>query len=541
MKLEPKEKLFLFCICTAIMVITSLPYFVNSIKTPQDRVYTGIHHLTPGDVSVYYSFIEQGRQNQLVSRNLYSSEAQTPTVFTPQWFLLGQLANLFNFPTVLIFQLARIGFGALFIYLIYKFIAGVINSPRVRMFSVGVLMFITGFGVFIPIKNLGWAIDHIAFPVDMWVPESSPFLMLYFNPLFLMALCLLLAALLFFEKSLEKHDLNYAWLVAGLVLLLAIIHPYDVFLFFGILAVWLAIKWAVDKSLLKQKFFIKSAFFGLWPGILAMGITRLIFQSQPALQGWLKQNNTPSPAVWWYLPAYLLPIIFAIFGLSKVIKIKTNRAQIILAWAVIVPILLYLPYFPYQRRMQEGWLIPLGVFAAFGLVRVINYFKTRITNPNIRMSLVSLGLTLGLMLTLMTSIYHLGKDLVFSWAYKEPVTISKNIIAGYEWFKKNSSLDAVILARPFDSNRLPGWAGRTVYYGHGDLTAASKTKAKLVNDFFGQKENFDYPGFLKEGRINYLLLRKADDEVIIYLKQKGILQEAVYQNAEVLIFKTKYN
>ncbi|RJO59501.1 hypothetical protein C4546_01790, partial [Candidatus Parcubacteria bacterium] len=503
MKLEPKEKIFLFCLSAIIVAITSLPYFVNAVKTPQLRVYTGIHHLTPGDVSVYYSFIEQGRQNQVVGRNLYSSEAQTPTVFTPQWFLLGQLANLLSLSTPLIYQLARIGFGVLFIYLTYKFIAGVILNPRLRMLTVGSLMFITGFGVFIPIKDLTWAIEHIAIPVDMWVPESSPFLTVYHNPLFLMALCLLLGSLLIFEKGLENRDLKYTKASAGLVLLLAVIHPYDVFLFAGILTAWLGIKWAVDKSLRPSAFFIKSAFLTVWPGVLAMGIIRISFQSQPALQGWLNQNHTVSPAPWWYLPAFLIPIIFAALGLSKVFKIQTSRAQIILAWAGIVPLLLYLPYFPYQRRMQEGWLIPLVVLAVFGLGRLVKYLKSRLSSSLVKISLASLGLTFAVMLALVTSLYHLGRDLWFNSVNQEPVTISKNIIAGYEWFKKNSAPDAVVLARPFDSNRLPGWAGRTVYYGHGDLTANSKAKAKLVEKFFSQNEDFDRSGFFKAARINY--------------------------------------
>lgn len=538
MKLVKTEKRFLILLCTAVVIITSLPYFVNYLRTPKDRIYTGIQQLTKYDISTYYSFIEQGRQNKIIGRNLYSPEKQNPVVFTPQWFLLGQAANLFHLSTPLIYQLARIGFGILLIYLLYKFIAGIISDSKIRMIATSILVFMTGFGIFIPIKNFLWSVEHIAIPVDLWVPESSIFLTLYHNPLFLMALCLLLGILMLFERLLEKPRAFFLWLTSGLALVLAIIHPYDIFLLAGILAAWLIIRLIVDKSLVKQKVFIIKAFLVFLPGVIYLWITRLAFQAQPALEGWLKQNNTPSPAFWWYLPAFIIPIFFGIFGIAKMFSLKNNRANLVLAWAFVVPVLLYLPYFPYQRRMEQGWLIPLGILAAFGAWRFWQYLKMKFKNDISQSIMLGLTLSTFFVLTMSTSLYRLIADVTDTNLVKPPTSISRNLQSAYFWFKKNTDNNAVVLANNIESNLLPGWSGRSVYYGHSDLSANYKEKSKNVKIFFTDPLQLNPQEFFKNLRINYLLLNLDQDTAVINLiNQKKIAAIKIYSNSEYGIYQ----
>jgi len=537
MKLAKTEKKFLVLLCTAVVIITSLPYFVNYLRTPKDRIYTGIQQLTKYDISTYYSFIEQGRQNKIICKNLYSPEKQSPVVFTPQWFLLGQAANLFHLSTPLIYQLARIGFGILLIYLLYKFIAGIISDSKIRMITTGILVFMTGFGIFIPIKNFLWAVEHIAIPVELWVPESSVFLTLYHNPLFLMALCLLLGILMLFEKALEKPQTFFVWLTSGLALVLAIIHPYDIFLLAGILAAWLVIRLAVDKSLIKQKAFIK-AFLMFLPGVIYLWITRMAFQAQPALEGWLKQNNTPSPAFWWYLPAFLIPIILGIFGIAKMFSLKNNRANLILAWALVVPVLLYLPYFPYQRRMEQGWLIPLGIVATFGAWRLWQKIKIKFKSEMNQSMILGLVLSIFFVLTMSTSLYRLIADVSDVNLEKAPTTISQNLRSAYVWFKNNIDYNAVVLANNIESNLLPGWSGRTVYYGHCDLSVNYKEKSKNVKIFFTDPLRLNPQAFFKNSRVDYLLLNLNQDTAVIDLiNQNKITATKIYSNSEYGIYQ----
>lgn len=199
-----EDRRFLAWLCLAVALITSAPYVAGSLITPKNRTYTGIHSLTPGDVAIYYSFIEQGRQGKTATRNLYTGEPQDAAMFTPQWFFLGQIANLFHLSNVAIYQLARVLFGTLFLILTYAFLTPLLPRPRTRKLTMVAIAFATGFGALVPIADMTAAVQNLAIPVDQWVPEAFPFLTLYHNPLFLMALCLLLGVLLAFERSLRE-------------------------------------------------------------------------------------------------------------------------------------------------------------------------------------------------------------------------------------------------------------------------------------------------------------------------------------------------
>lgn len=536
MILQPVERRFLVWLCVAVVLLTSAPYFFGWLATPSNRTYTGIHRLTPGDVAVYYSFIEQGRQGHLISRNLYSSEPQSPAVITPQWFVLGQIANLFRFSTVAIYQLARIGFGLLFIILAYRFLANYIADLRTRRIVATVAVFATGFGSFIPISDMSHAVQTLGLPVDMWVPEAFPFLTLYHNPQFLMALCLLLAILLLTLKYFIKPWRLLVWGLSGLALLLALVHPYDVFLLAAILLGWLVIWVISEKRRAPIKKFITLSACMLAPAVIYLGVMRIIFEHQPALRGWAHQNITLSPALWWYIPAYIVPVILAIIGIRSFMRSRSAQSTLVLGWVAVVPILLYFPGFPYQRRMLEGWFIPLVILAAFGVLQIWSWIKKHIRSSTIQSAFVGAAFTLGILLTLPTSLTHMINDAWFASFGKEPIYVPAGLPTAAVWLREHTTQDDIILAQPFDSNLIPGWSGRTVYYGHDDLTANSVRKSKEVEEFFTASKSPAAKTFLKQADISYLFIRRTDAEILFMIQKKELPAQLVYENPDVLLY-----
>ena len=537
MTLQPVERRFLVWLVSAVILITSAPYIFGWIATPANRTYTGIHRLTPGDIAVYYSFIEQGRQGKPVSENLFTSEPQVPSVLTPQWFIVGQLAHLFHLPTVLAYQLTRIFFVILFLILAYHFIAGLLPALRLRMIALTTIAFATGFGAFVPIRDMAYAVQHLALPIDTWVPESFPFISLYHNPLFLMGLCGILSVLLLVERRLEQGDRAAAWFASGLTLILAIIHPYDVFLLAAILGSLLVLRLAV-------KFHGARAHLGgdvkvlcqvLGPAVLALGIIRIIFQVQPALTGWAAQNVTLSPGLGWYVPAYLVPVTLALAGVRATLRLQSTRALVVLAWAGVVPLLLYLPFFPYQRRMMEGWFIALVVLGTTGLAGIWARVKPRLS-PIAQSGLASAAVTLGILLFGITSVTHLVKDAYYASFGSEPVSIPRGLTDAFTWVRSHTDDDAIVLARPYDANLLPGWTARRTYYGHDDLTAESKRKDREVEAFFTPAADIDAHGFLQRERITYILIRQHDSNALRAMVQRDVPLENVYANADATVF-----
>lgn len=536
MTLQPVERRFLVWLVSAVILITSAPYIFGWIATPANRTYTGIHRLTPGDISVYYSFIEQGRQGKFVSENLFSSEPQTPSVLTPQWFLVGQFAHLFNLPTILAYQLTRLVFVTLFLILAYQFIAGLLPAVRLRMIAMTVLTFATGFGAFVPIRDMAYAVQHLALPIDTWVPESFPFISLYHNPLFLMGLCGILGVLVLVERRLDQGDRTAAWFASGLALILAIIHPYDVFLLAAILGAFFVVRLAAKYPGASTREYVKVLCLVLFPAVLVMGIIRIIFQVQPALAGWATQNVTRSPALGWYLPAYLMPILAAIAGVRATFRLRSTRASMVLAWAGVVPVLLYLPFFPYQRRMMEGWFIALVVLGALGLASIWERLRPRLS-PIAQSGLASAAVTLGILCFGITSLSHLAKDSYYASFGSEPVSIPRGLADAFTWIRDHTDDDTIVLARPYDANLLPGWSGRRTYYGHDDLTADSERKAQEVEAFFAATSREEASRFLARERIGYVLVRQRDAEAQYAVPQGNLPLVPVYANADASVYR----
>lgn len=538
MTLERREKRFLIWLAVAVTLVTSAPYVFGWLATPEHRTYTGIHRLTPGDVAVYYSFIEQGRQGRVVSENLYSSEAQpVPAVFTPQWYVVGQFANLFNLPTVLAYQLARVGFGVLFLILAYRFLAGIITHPRTRMVAMTFVTFATGFGALVPIADMASAVQRIALPVDTWVPESFPFLSLYHNPLFLMGLCALLGTLLLAERAIDHGDRTAAWVASGLALILALIHPYDVFLLAAILVAAWIVRASADRAwpAAGAATFVRTSALVLGPAVLALGLTRIVFALQPGLVGWAAQNVTRSPEIVWYLPAYLIPLLIAALGVRVCARLRTTRAFLVLGWAIAVPLLLYLPYFPYQRRMMEGWFLALVTIGALGVASVWSRIQQR-WSPLPRTALSSAALTLSIILMGITSLTHLAKDALYASVGREPISIPNGLVEAFQWTRDHTGDQSVILAQPYDGNLLPGWAGRTVYYGHSDLSAESSRKEAEIAAVFTDRE-FDASAFFARERITHVLVRQTDVEALHALRSFTMPVTPVHENADAVVYR----
>jgi hypothetical protein len=538
MTLQPVERRFLAWLAVAVILVTSAPYVFGWLATPQDRTYTGIHRLTPGDIAVYYSFIEQGRQGKPVSENLYSSEPQpVPAVFTPQWYVVGQFANLLHLPTVLAYQLTRISFAVLFLILAYQFLAGIITNPRTRMVAMTVATFATGFGALVPIRDMATAVQRIAIPVDLWVPESFPFISLYHNPLFLMGLCAILGVLLLTERAIDRGDRSAAWLASGLALVLAVIHPYDVFLLAGLLAATWIVRASVDRSWPPSAaaLYLRTVMLVLGPAIVALGLSRLVFALQPGLMGWASQNVTRSPAIVWYLPAYLIPLIVAALGVRAAVRLRTTRSFLVLGWAIIVPLLLYLPYFPYQRRMMEGWFLALVILGTLGVMAAWSHLQPHLS-AFAQTAIVSAALTLGILLTGITSLTHLAKDAFYASYGSEPVSIPSGLAEAFTWIRDHTDDRAVILARPYDGNLLPGWAGRTVYYGHSDLSAESGRKEHELEQLF-RKRTFAAQDFFAREGITHLLVRQDDVEARHALRSFSMPVTPVYENVDATVYQ----
>jgi len=92
-----------------------------------------------------------------------------------------------------------------------------------------------------------------------------------------------------------------------------------------------------------------------------------VFTANPAFRQWGAQNTILSPHPLHYLLGYLPLLIPAVPGAIQAFRDRDDRWLLPLAWLLVVPLLLYLP-FNLQRRMIAGVQVPLALLAARGLL-----------------------------------------------------------------------------------------------------------------------------------------------------------------------------
>src|SRR3989338_8052718 len=106
-----------------MIVLAGLPYLYAWLTAPANTVYDGLHALSPGDVPVYYSYINQVKQGQFFLKDLFTSEPQDLGTFNVWWAGVGLLAKFFNLSVIVAFQLARILLIPVFMVVAYLFIS----------------------------------------------------------------------------------------------------------------------------------------------------------------------------------------------------------------------------------------------------------------------------------------------------------------------------------------------------------------------------------------------------------------------------------
>src|SRR3989339_80793 len=114
---------FVFWLAIILVILTGIPYLFAYLMTKDGMVYNGIHALSPGDVAVYYSYINQIKDGHYFFKDLFTSEPQSLATFNVWWFLVGWLARFFNLSVVFAFQLSRLLMIPVLVITAYLFIS----------------------------------------------------------------------------------------------------------------------------------------------------------------------------------------------------------------------------------------------------------------------------------------------------------------------------------------------------------------------------------------------------------------------------------
>ena len=497
-----------------VLIVTSVPYVVGWLRSTPDLTFGGFAFAIEDGYS-YLAKMKQGAEGLWLFQLPYTSEAHTPTIFYLFHLLLGKLSTLAGLSTPLVYHLARLVFDAILLAVIYRFIAMFTAWRPVRRLAFWLIGFSGGLGWLLLLLGQPYWLNSA--PLDLISPEAYTFLILYAFPHLAAARALMLIGLIFWWGA--ERGRNLRWLWAGLCwLLMGIIVPFYVAVIGAVVLAGL-----VAESSVARRIEWRTVGRAVLAGIIAappLIYTFIIVGTDPIWNVWANQLTILSPHPLHYVLGYALIGALAIVGI-----VKTWRRHVIdpklIGWLIVVPLLIYLP-FNSQRRLIEGWQIPLAFCAAIGLAYAVlpawrhSRLVKRLTQHRryTRHGLQNWFLAGILLLSLTTYTLTLLEQTARMIAQVQLGFRDGAELAALRWLDQHVTYDDVILSSYNTGNFLPVVVGARAFLGHGPETAYSNDKVQLVKQFYDATTPDDWRRtFLKEWPITYVFFGPLEAQI----------------------------
>ncbi len=351
---------------------------------------------------------------------------------------------------------------------VYRFLACYLESVALRRWGMAAVAFGGGFGWLLALRGI--------YPLELTSPEAFGFLSIFGIPHLAAARALLMLALAWFVTPQGAGSTRRQGLKIGAALVgVWLFQPLTVIVAWAVMAaaVTLSIlkRWilrAADGNAVREEF--ARAGIAIAVTVPFMAYSLLSLALDPVLRQWNAQNVLPSPPFWQYLLSYAVLLLPALAGAWLALR-ADPRWLLPVGWALIFPIMVYLPV-GVQRRLAEGfWVVPV-VLALFFIERKVTGLARR----------AALSAAMALMLP--------GAALFLGWAFIQsvadpaPAFVPVAEVRAFDWLDANVAPGVLILADFNAGNALPAYADLVSYLGHGPETLNGAQKLAVVQSLF---------------------------------------------------------
>ena len=541
--ISKREWWFLVVTAVFLIVLTTAPYVFGWHKAPAGSTYTGLHSLTPGDIHVHFSYLEQVRQGQLVFQDLYSGEPQSRLIFNGFWSALGVFAVAFGLSNVVAFQLARIIFIPFLLFVSYLLSAYFFSAKGWRRICFIFLTYASGLGaVFSPlltnnVYRQGW----YNWPLDLWAAENNNLLTMLQSPHLSLASSLIILILFLFFLAVEHDRPKYSLAAGLLALILFEFHPFHIPATIAIMVVYLAYLFIKNKKI--QLNYLKHLLIVIGVSSPSILYYYLLSRYDFFTQIRVYQNVCLSPALWVTFISYGLVLALAVYAVYKIIKAGSpaNRHVFLIIWLVVQFLFLYSPL-PWQRRMMQGLQIPMTILAIIGLESLFHWLKAKMSAHNFDFFINNKYLAVIIFIAVFCP------SQVFNWVrefsifqtdrYYEQLYIPRDRLSAYLWLKDNLGENDVVLAELLNGNLIPGVAGRKVFAGHGVETLFFDSKVSDIAWFF-KTNNLDDKKkvFLEKNNVSHIFFGEREASLGDFDPTDKNYLRPVFRSGQVVIFQ----
>jgi hypothetical protein len=501
------------------LIVTSIPYFIGLLRSTPDHVFSGFV-IAVEDGFSYLAKMGEGARGLWLFHLPYTSEPHIGTLLYIFHLLLGKVAALSGLAPIVVYQLARLIFGATLLLVVYRFIAMFTASRAVRRIAFLLIVFSGGLGwLLILLGQPNW-LDSI--PIDLISPEAFTFLVLYGFPHIALARTLMLLGLIELWEKDRPLRAGLYWLGMGVIV------PFYVAVVYAIVGAGL-----IATSIAQRRIHWREVRRSIAAGLIAAPTviyTFVVVGTDPIWAEWAAQLIILSPHPLHYVLAFALVGGLAVIGIiyllhnphspiSNLQRPTSNLQSLIsnfyrlIGWSIIVPFLVYLP-FNSQRRLIEGWQIPLSILAAVALVyRVLPAWRrsrlVRRLSQQPRYSARGLqcwALSSLLAFSFATYGLLLTEESFRMLGQQPPSFRDGREVRALAWLDQQVTYQDVVLSSYNTGNYLPAQVGARVFLGHGPETAFSDQKREWVAAFYASSTSDDWRrAFLHDWPITYVI------------------------------------
>ncbi len=463
--------------------VTSLPYVVGQLSTPDGWQYSGVAMLPTGtqfDVDSHLAKMWQGSRGEWDYHLLFTHETHTGLPLVQSFYvLLGAIAHITPFSLPLVFHITRFGMTVGLVLALWIFASHFFEKPSERWLATlfgTVAVGCSWFLLFISpemVSSVG--------PIEFWLIDAFNLLGALYMPHFAAAIILQIVIVLSYEHWVRgNHNRQFVILTVALGLE-SIVQPYGILLLIPLLSLLTAYHVLRAKRISLQRALWLIIPFGIHSSLVLYQY--IVLSSDPVWASFTAQNITLSPPVIYYLLGYLPFLIPIGFGLKGLALLSTDDRWVVpILWVVLVAILLYAPL-PTQRRYLLGVQTPLAILAAVGWSRsILPRFKMR-RRPLITIvyfTIASIAL-IGIIVANASSLSTPEKSLN---AFYQP-----DEVRGFAWLRDHAAASE-LLVTTFDQSgkgsggKLVAATGMRVFIGHWIETAHFDEKMAQVKDFY---------------------------------------------------------
>lgn len=517
-----QEWRLVFLLALVMAGVTGLPYLLGYWLAPPGFTYNGLHALSPGDIPVYYSYINQAREGNLFVRDLFTPEYQELGTLSLWWGGVGLLAYIFKLPVILAFQISRLLMIPVFLVTAYLFISYFFNRQAKRMTALIFLLFSSGLGFYVaaPIDALGIeGPDPYRWPIDLWLTEANTFNTLYQTSHFIASITLMILIFLLMVLAFEKRGRIHYALASGILALFYFnFHPYYLPVIFGVLGLYLfGLMIKASRFLWREAWYLVLVFLISLPSVIYHA---WLIGSSPVIGQRAVQNVTNISPVLYVILGYGLLWAGLMSGLWFLFKLKKfdRRHWLLLSWLIVNIVLIYSP-FPFHSRYTQGIHVILVIFTVIGLFEAGSYLR-QILQPrsyDFWVNNQALWLILFIIWLLPSNLYSIGRDLYFvfnqSPAIATKLFLPNDLFDAFDWLSSQPR-GKIVLGADIPLKFIPGFSGQPVYAAHAHETLFFGSKAAYVQWFF-MDDNYSEQKrrFLLKNKIAYVVYSDYEKEL----------------------------